>query len=88
MKTTRTADRQAQALVVDYAMRYAINRGLKPSFPSLVVALCADINGWPVRDTNTSYGYVAHFSSIEAAHAAIAVAYRAFLKTHGRDCAA
>lgn len=80
MKKTNP-DTAATKKLLAYAARYAETRGLKPNFPALNVALGADMNGWPVRNTDNS-GTVAHFTTIEAARDAIAKAQCEFRKAH------
>ena len=73
-------DAAAIKSLCDYAIRFGQNRGLSPIFPSLVPAIGADFNGWPVRNTDGG-AVVARFSSLDAAYSAINKARRSFRET-------
>lgn len=83
-KSTNKADTMATASVVEYATRYATNVGLKPVFPRLVVGMMAELHGWPVRNADGGAN-VAHFSTVEAAEAALVTARRAFREAFNSD---
>lgn len=84
MKRTPRADAKPTALVVEYAIRYGRNRGLKPTFPRLVTGMMREVEGWPVRNADGGAN-IAYFSSYDAAEAAIARARRAFRETFSRE---
>jgi hypothetical protein len=75
MKMNKKND--ATAKVVEYAIRYARNKGLKPVFPRLVVGMMRELDGWPVRNADGG-GNIAHFNSANDAETAITKARRAF----------
>jgi hypothetical protein len=70
--------------VVEYTIRYAYNRGLKPSFPSLVVGTMQEVGGWPVRNADGGAN-IAHFHTVDDAESAITKARRAYKKEFGVD---
>ena len=74
----------ATARVVEYVIRYARNKGLKPSFPRLTTGMMRELDGWPVRNADGGSS-IAHFNSANDAEAAISKARRAFKSTFGVD---
>ena len=78
-KRTKLSKRDAQstATVLKYAEDYARNRGLVPTFPSIVVRWDKRLEGWPVSDA-TNWSVVAFFDEEATAQAAIVTARRAF----------
>jgi hypothetical protein len=73
--------------VVEYAVRYAYNRGLSPQFPSLVVGMMREMGGWPVRNADGGVN-IAHFHTMGDAETAIVKARRAYQKEFGRPWSA
>lgn len=82
MAARRAKGSRASDDVVAYALKYASFRGLKPSFPRLVVGMMRELHGWPVRNADGG-GNVASFDSVEDAEAAISRARRAYREQFG-----
>jgi hypothetical protein len=74
----------ATARVIEYALRYARNKGLKPMFPRLVVGMMRELDGWPVRNADGGSN-IAQFNSADDADKAIAKARLAFKAAFGRS---
>ena len=72
----------ATARVVEYTIRYARNKGLKPTFPRLAVGMMKELEGWPVRNADGGNN-IAHFRTSDDAETAISKARRAFKSTFG-----
>jgi hypothetical protein len=74
-------------VVVEYGLRYAYNRGLQPRFPSLVVGMMREVDGWPVRNSDGGAN-IAYFPTMGDAESAITKARRAYVKEFGRPWSA
>lgn len=86
-KRTNKLDTTNAALVTAYAVRYATNVGLRAVFPRLCVGMMAELQGWPVRNADGGAN-VAHFTTVEAAEAAIQGARRDFREAFSADWSA
>jgi hypothetical protein len=63
--------------VIGYALQYARNRGLSPSFPSLIEGAQQTMYGWSVYNVDGGSS-VAYFKTRDAAGKAIVKAKRAY----------
>lgn len=86
-KRTPNPDAKATALVVEYAIRFGRNRGLKPEFPRLVHGMMREVSGWPVRNADGGAN-IAYFNSADSAESAISKARRAFRETFSKEWSA
>jgi hypothetical protein len=69
-KTTKTPDATATTLLVRYVVRFSENRGLRPTFPRLVVAISPSLAGFAVRNADGGVD-IAFFSTRDLAEKTI-----------------
>lgn len=79
--------KKLDAGVIQYAIHYAQNRGIRPAFPRLVVGMMRELDGWPVRNADGGAN-VAYFETADAAELAITSAKRTFRETFGKSWSA